>query len=111
VNGRTFPSANVDLITAPQPSRSYQQLPQPFQRLGLKRVELGSVELQRADLATKPMAVQPQVNFIAKRAAETDQVRVQETLRQGKAPITDHEIRAFTPSGEEELKNQLRDPR
>jgi hypothetical protein len=57
--------------------------------------------------------VLPKTNFTAKRAAvdkSNDLAKKQVDQTKRVAPITDRQIRPFTPGGEEELKKQLNEP-
>ena len=74
---------------------------------------LNRLELQTLDLGSVTKTNLPYKNFAAKRAAITDNARSEKDLndvRQAKAPISQRQIRPFTPGGEEELKKQLKSP-
>ena len=62
------------------------------------------------DTSVYPTRVVPRVNFAAKRAAASDEVRSSPVVPSGPAPVSTRRIRAFTPSGEEELKKQFNVP-
>jgi len=71
------------------------------------------VDLKMLDMTTVSTPALSKANFTAKRAvvdkqSDLSQKQVPETTQ--KAPITDRQIRAFTPSGEQELKKQLSSP-
>jgi len=73
-----------------------------------------SVDLKMLVMPTVSTPELTKVNFTAKRAAvdkQNDLVEKQVPETTQKAAITNREIRAFTPGGEQELKKQLRDPR
>jgi hypothetical protein len=100
--------------TGSQPTRSGSTA-SPLSKgdLQLQRMELNEVDLKSVEMSTVPEPVLPQVNFSAKRAAVNkvnDQSNRQLDQTKQKAPITDRQIRALTPAGEEELKKQLNTP-
>jgi hypothetical protein len=71
------------------------------------------VDLKMLDMPTVSTPTLTKANFTAKRAAvdkQVDLVSQQVPQTTQKAAITNRVIRAFTPSGEEELKKQLREP-
>jgi hypothetical protein len=71
------------------------------------------VDLKMLDMPTVSTPVLQKANFTAKRAAvdkQNDLAKKQVPQTTQKASITNREIRAFTPSGEEELKKQLNEP-
>ena len=104
----TFP--NVDLNTVTQPQRALGQSSVSDKQLQFDQVRRKNVNLQTLEHGTVETKTLPQANFTAKRAAVTDKTHATENVKLGKAPITDRQIKAFQPGGEEELKQQLREP-
>ena len=96
---------------------------QPMADLPNAELSKGDLKLQNAD--TKSVTdlkvlehpsvethVLPQANFTAKRIATKSSDANDKKLDDAKkkAPITERQIRPFTPGGEEELKKQLNEP-
>jgi hypothetical protein len=82
--------------------------------LKLSGVDLKDVDLKSVEMNSVSTPVLPKANFTAKRAAAdkpNDLTKKQVDQTKQVAPITDRQIRPFTPVGEEELKKQLNDPR
>lgn len=116
VNDKTVSFGDVALDTVSQPTRDLPR-ESPLQQgdLKLQNVDLKDkdLSLKTLDMSTVSTPVLPKANVTAKRAAvdkknyenkkELDQTKQ-------KAPITDRQIRPFTPGGEEELKKQLNGP-
>ena len=110
INNKSVTLPDVNLSTLPQPSRKLQQATESgkqfqYEQVHTKWVELGT--LGHPNVETKAL---PQTNFTAKRAAGTDKAQRFKDVKLGKAPITDRQIKAFQPGGEEELKKQLNEP-
>jgi hypothetical protein len=96
---------------------------QPTADLPNAELSKGVLKLQNADtknvtglkMLEHPMVethVVPQANFTAKRIVTPSNEANDKSLNDAKkkAPVTDRQIRPFTPSGEEELKKQLNEP-
>ena len=105
----TFPT--VDLNTVAQPQRALGQSSVSDKQLQFEQVQRKNVKLETLEHGTVETKTLPQVNFTAKRAAVTDKRHATENVKLGNAPITDRQIKAFQPGGEEELKQQLSEPR
>jgi hypothetical protein len=103
----------------------FDTISQGTRELSKAPLSKGSLKLKNADVRDKhadfellempavSMPVLPKANFTAKRAVVdkvNDEAQKQVDQTKQVAPITSRTIRAFTPAGEEELKNQLRDP-
>jgi hypothetical protein len=108
-----FGDAQFDTIS--QPTREVPKSALSKGDLKLENAEVRDkhANLKMLEMSTVSMPVLPKANFTAKRAAvdkvnDEGQKQVDQTKQ--KAPITDRQIRAFTPAGEEELKKQLKDP-
>ena len=116
VNNQTVNFSDVQLGTV---SPAARDLPRksPLSKGDLKLqdadVKDKGLDFKTLDMSTVPMAVLPKVNFTPKHAAiDSKNCESKKDLDQTKqkAPITDRQIRAFTPAGEEELKKQLNNP-
>ena len=96
---------------------------QPTADLPNAELSKGDLKLQNADTKNvsdlksleQPLVethVVPQANFTAKRIVTKSNDASRKNLDDAKkkAPITDRQIRPFTPGGEEELKKQLNEP-
>jgi hypothetical protein len=72
------------------------------------------VDLESVEFSTISTPILPQANFTAKRAAAGDKLsdenQKQLAHSKQKAPVTERQIRPFTPGGMEELKKQLATP-
>ena len=111
-------NVNFDDVRFDTISQGTRELPKAPLSKGDLKLENADVRDKHADfkmleMSTISRPVLPKANFTAKRAV-VDKVNgeAQKQVDQTKqvAPITNRQIRAFTPAGEEELKNQLRDP-
>ena len=115
VGGKNADLNDVQFDTISQGTRELPQSP----------LSRGDLRFKNADLSTKhagfkvlemPTVSKPTVpttNFSAKRAVGdrmNDEAQKQVEQTKQVAPITNRQIRAFTPAGEEELKDQLKDP-
>jgi hypothetical protein len=114
VSGKTVTFGELHYGTVAQPTRPGSTT-SPLSKgdLQLQRMKLNQVNLKSLDMSTVQEPTLPQVNFTAKRAT-ADKVndlrnRQADQTRQ-KAPIISHQIHPFTPSGEQELKEQLNSP-
>ncbi len=113
VNGKTVSYSNVPFDTISQPTRDVPGSPLTKGVLKFQGVDLNNVDLSTRDMSTVSLPVLPKANFTAKRATadkQNDQTSKQVDHTTRKAPITDRQIRPFTPAGEEELKKQLNEP-
>ena len=73
----------------------------------LKELKQNQLDLNGVDFSFINARVMPQQNFTAKRAVVSDQLLEQPFIKTDKAPITERQIKAYTPAGTEELKKQL----
>jgi len=111
VNGKNVTFSDRHYGTVSYPTRAGSTT-SPLSKgdLQLQRVELNEVNTKSVEMSTLSEPVLPQVNFSAKRAAVdkvNDQSGRQLDQTKQKPPITNRQIRPFTPAGEEELKKQL----
>jgi hypothetical protein len=114
VSGKSVTFGDLHYGTISQPTR-IGSTPSPLSKgdLQLQRMELNEVNLKSIEEPTVSQPVLPQANFTAKRAVAdkvNDRATRQLDQTKQKAPITDRQIRPFTPAGEEELKKQLNSP-
>jgi hypothetical protein len=114
-NDKTVDMPTVSFGTVPQSTR-----PQPVSPLsGQMRERAANVETKRVDTpktlsySTVPTTIVPQQNFTPKRAvADVPGNRPPaKNVKTSKAEISKMVIRPLNPTGEEELKKQLSDPR
>jgi hypothetical protein len=113
VNGMNVSYSDVPLDTISQPSRDVPGSPLTKGDLKPQSVDLHNVDFSTRDMSTITLPVLPKANFTAKRATadkQNDQTSKQVDHTTRKAPISDRQIRPFTPGGEEELKKQLNQP-
>jgi hypothetical protein len=113
VSGKNVSYGDMPFDTISQPSRDVPRSPLTKGDLKLQGVDLNNMDLSTRDMSTVSLPVLPKANFTAKRATvdkQNDQTRKQVDHTTRKAPITDRQIRPFTPAGEEELKRQLNEP-
>jgi len=111
-------NVNFDDVRFDTISQGTRELPQSPLSKGDLKLENAGVRDKHADfkmleMSTISKPVLPKANFTAKRAAVdkvNDEAQKQVDQTKQVAPITSRQIRAFTPAGEEELKNQLKDP-
>ncbi len=114
VNGKTVTYGDLHYGTISQPTRAGSTT-SPLSKgdLQLQRLELNEIDHKSVDLSTISEPTVPRVNYTAKRAAVdkvNDESNRQLDQSKQKAPITDRQIRAFAPGGQEELKKQLNSP-
>ena len=98
----------------PGSSRVLPTAPLSKGNLSHPNVDTKNVDLESVEFSTISKPVLPQANFTAKRAAAgdklSDESKKQLAHDKQKAPITERQIRPFTPGGMEELKKQLNTP-
>jgi hypothetical protein len=108
VNNKTVTLPGVNFQTLPQGSRSFSTLTLPVNRpTQATDVQNRSVNLNTVSL---PMITAPtltRTNITFSDVAGTGKKLGTNDLPTSIAPITNRQIRAFTPAGEEELKKQL----
>jgi hypothetical protein len=115
VGGKNVNFDDVRFDTISQGTRELPQSPLSKGDLKLKNADVRDkhADFKMLEMSTIPKPVLPKANFTAKRAAVdkvNDEAQKQAAQTKQVAPITSRQIRAFTPAGEEELKNQLKDP-
>ena len=113
--GKNVSFGDVQFDTISKPTREMPKSALPKGDLKLENVDVRdkNADLKMLEMSTVSMPVLPKANFTAKHAAVdkmNDEGQKQVGQTKQKAPITDRQIRAFTPAGEEELKKQLKDP-
>ena len=109
VNGKTVTLPSVNFQTLPQGSRSFSILSLPGnQPAQADDVQNKSVDLNVVSLPTITAPTLSKTNIVfsdvAGKKLDT------KDLSTAIAPITNRQIRAFAPGGEEELKKQLNTP-
>jgi hypothetical protein len=114
VNKKTLTLGDVPFNTISQPTRDLpNRSPIAKGDLKLSGVDLKDMDLKTLEMNSVSTPVLPKTNFTGKRAAAdkpNDLTKKQVDQTKQVAPITDRQIRPFTPGGEEELKKQLNDP-
>lgn len=113
VNGKNVSFGDVSFDAISQPTREVPQSPITRGDLKPRGADLKNVDLGTLEISTVSLPVLPKANFTAKHAAadkQNDQTSKQVDRMSQKAPITDRQIRPFTPAGQEELKRQLSEP-
>jgi hypothetical protein len=112
VKGKTVTLPNVNFQTLPQGSRSFSILSLPGnQPAQADDVQNKSVDLNAVSLPTitAPTLSQTNIAFPTVVGASGKNLDTKD-LPSAMAPITNRQIRAFAPGGEEELKKQLNEP-
>ena len=116
VSDKTVNFADVPVDTVSPPARDLPRK-SPLSKGDLKLqdadVTTKGVDLKSLEMPAVPTEVVPKANVTTKRATvDGKKYEIKKDLDQTsqKAPITDRQIRAFTPAGEEELKKQLNNP-
>jgi hypothetical protein len=97
----------LDLNTRVEPFRGLSLSPLSGKEPNLKWFQTHQVDLNTTELSIINLRTMPQQNFTAQRSAVSDQMLVQPFVSTDQAPITDRQIKAYTPTGTEELKKQL----
>ena len=113
VDNKTANFSDLQFGTVSQPTRDVSKAPITQGDLKLQGVDLNQMDLKMVDTSVVPTAVLPKANFTAKRATAdkmNDQSDKQLDQTKQKAPISERQIRAFAPGGEEALKKQLSEP-
>jgi hypothetical protein len=116
VNEKTLSFGDVPMNTLSQPLKDL-----PGSPLSKGDLKLEQLDQKKAEFNTLPMNMNtvptpslPQANFNTQSAAAdvpSDKTTKQaEEVKKKKTPITERQIKPFTPAGEEELKHQLNDP-
>ena len=109
VNNKNLNYGDLHFDTISQPTRDIPKSPITKGDVKLQGVDLNQMDLKMLDMSVVPTADLPKANFKAKRAAVdkmNDQSAKQLDQTKQKAPITERQIRAFVPGGEEELKKE-----
>ena len=113
VNNKSVNYGDLQFDTISQPTRDIPKSPITKGDVKLQGVDLNQMDLKMLDMSTVPTADLPKENFKAKRAVAdkmNDQSGKQLDQTKQKAPITERQIRAFAPGGDEQLKKQLSAP-
>ena len=115
VGGKNVNFDDVRFDTISQGTRELPKSPLSKSDLKLENADLRDkhADFKMLEMSTISKPVLPKANFTAKRAVVdkvNDEAQKQVDQTKQVAPITSRQIRAFTPAGEEELKNQLKDP-
>jgi hypothetical protein len=111
VNNKTATLPDVHFQTLPQGSRSFSILSLPGnQPAQATDVQNKSVDLNVVSLPTITAPTLTRTNMVFPDVAATDKKLGTKDLPTSIAPITNRQIRAFAPGGEEELKKQLNEP-
>jgi hypothetical protein len=114
VNKKSVAYGDLPFNTISQPTRDLpNKSPIAKGDLKLSGMDLKDVELNTLEMNSISTSVLPKPNLAPKRAPidksnDLDKKQVDQTKQV--APITDRQIRPFTPGGEEELKKQLNEP-
>jgi hypothetical protein len=113
INDKNLSYGDVSFDTISQPTRDEPPSPLIKGNVKLQGIDLNNVDLGTRDMSTVFLPILPKANFTAKRATVDKQnapagKQLDHATR--KAPITNRQIRPFTPAGEEELKRQLNEP-
>lgn len=77
------------------------------QRRGFGRVETSTVATPTVATTSLVQPILPHLNFVAKRAAGSENLLDEKRIARKKAPVKDTVIRTSTPAGREELKQIL----
>ena len=104
---------DVQLETVTRPTVDLHNAELSKGALKLQDAETKSVtDLKTLEHSTVETHILPQANFTAKRVATQSNEASDKNLNDAKkkAPITNRQIRPFTPAGEQELKKQLNEP-
>ncbi len=112
VNQKTLSFGEVPLNTLSQPTKDLAGSPLTKGDLKLQQLDQKKAEFNTLPMPTVSEPLLPQANFTAKKAVAdfpNDKTAKQAEETAKKAPVTDRQIKPFTPAGEEELKHQLND--
>jgi uncharacterized lipoprotein YbaY len=107
INGKNASLGDLNLDSVSQPTRSTPMSPISGKAYNVKDVTLTERSLKTVRFNTVPLADAPSRNFAAKRAQADTNVRREREVTKSEAKVRDRQIRAFTPGGEQELKEQL----
>ncbi|HUK81332.1 MAG TPA: hypothetical protein VLZ12_01745 [Verrucomicrobiae bacterium] len=110
VGTKTVTLPNVNFQTLPQGSRSFSILALPNTQPQSSDVQNKSVDINTVGWPTITTPTLSRTNLVYPDVAGTEKTREIKDLPTAVAPITNRQIRAFTPAGEEELKKQLNEP-
>jgi len=113
VNDKNLNYGDLHFDTVSQPTRDMPKSPITKGDMKLQGADLNQMDLKMLDMSAIPTADLHKANCTAKRAAAdkmNDQSAKQLDQTKQKAPITERQIRAFVPGGEEQLKKQLNEP-
>jgi hypothetical protein len=107
INSKDADLNEVDLQTVSKPTRSTPISPISGKAYDARDVTLNENALKTVRFNTVPVTDVPNQNFSAKRAQADTNIRREKEVKKEAAAIKDRQIRAFTPKGEQELKDQL----
>lgn len=114
VNSQIIQPGDLHLKTLPAQLYETGAAPGSNKRVPQKLADVRMANMNRLDLPTQSLSILPRQNFNAKRACQSDQLAalprrlpVAEILLTDPPPISQRVIRATTPKGEEELRDQL----
>ena len=113
IGDKTVKFGNAQLNTISQPTANLPNAELSKGDLKLQNADTKNVtDLKSLEYSTVETHIVPKANFTAKRIALKSNEASDKKLNdaQKKAPITDRQIRPFTPAGEEEMKKQLNEP-
>lgn len=97
----------LDLNTRVEPIRGLSLSPLSGKEPNLKWFQTHQVDLNTTEFSIIHLRTMPQQNFTAQRSVVSDQMLVEPFVSTDTAPISDRQIKAYTPTGTEELKKQL----
>jgi len=98
---------SLDMNTRAEPSHTLAISPLSGKQPDLKAYETRQIDLNTTELSILTLRSMPQQNFTGQRSPVTDQMLVEPFVSTSKASVPDRQIKAYTPAGTEELKNQL----
>jgi hypothetical protein len=106
-NGKVINPSTLSLEVLPATTTEFQRSTLSDQLHGAGPVDQPRYDARTVELPITTQPIVPQVNFAAKRAAQSDSVRPGPRVESRRAPLNQRDIRALTPAGEEELKKVL----
>ena len=113
IGDKTVKFGDAQLSTLSQPTANLPNAELLKGDLKLPNADTKNVtDLKSLEFSSVETHVIPQANFTAKRIATKTNEATDKNLNDAKkkAPITNRQIRPFTPGGEQELKKQLNEP-
>jgi len=107
VNGKMFSGGNLQLNVINPATVDFSQSPLTGKGTSFGRVEMPAAETHNVETPAIAQPTVPRVNFDAKRAAESGNIRAEKALPGQNAPVKDNTLQPGTPAGQEELKKLL----